>query len=247
MKKKLIGTKIFSKAEQQNFNLISSDYNPAHIFNLQKNQFGSYKPVVHGINILLVGLELYLKKNKLQMAMINCSFFKPIYLDNMVKFYNYKKKNNENYIEIKSDGLICAQINISKNEKLQNINQSEKFNYKNLKIKKMLPKINPLNLLNKTYKISFNKKKNLHDYPMVKKNLGKMFYRSMLAVSFFIGMFCPGKYAIFANLKFGINKNSKKNYLFFHIKNYNSKIRLFKIVVNGFMNIDINSFYKKIR
>ena len=82
---------------------------------------------------------------------------------------------------------------------------------------------------------------------MVKKNLGKMFYRSMLAVSFFIGMFCPGKYAIFANLKFEINKNSKKNYLFFHVKNYNSKIRLFKIVVNGFMNIDINSFYKKIR
>ena len=68
----------------------------------------------------------------------------------------------------------------------------------------------------------------------------------MFAVSFFVGMVCPGKYAIFTNLKFEIKKNEKKKYLLFYVKNYDYRISLFKIFVSGFMKMNIKSFYKHV-
>lgn len=244
MKKNLIGSKFFSKEEQKNFNINSSDYNPAHIFNLKKNQFNTHKPVVHGINILLTSLELYLQKTKIKSATIDCSFLKPIYLNKIVKFYKYKKNKNENFIEIKSNGSTCAKIFISKSEKYAEKRSLKKIKFTILKKKNRLY-TNPLNLVNKTFKINLDKKKHIQNYPSVKKNFGELFYKSMLAVSFFIGMVCPGKYAIFTSLKFKMRKNEKKKYLLFNVKHYDSRIHLFNILASGFIKIDIKSFYKK--
>jgi len=246
MKKSLLGTKFFSKEEQKNFNRNSLDYNPAHVFSLKKNQFNTRKPVVHGINILLTSLELYLKKNKIKSATIDCNFLKPVYLDKIVKFYNYKQNKNENFIEIKSDGAICVKIFISKVDKLTINNTKEKDKYSFLKKKNELYKINPINLIKKTFKIIFDKKKNTQNYPLIQKNFGELFCKSMFAVSFFVGMVCPGKYAIFTNLKFEIKKNEKKKYLLFYVKNYDYRISLFKIFVSGFMKMNIKSFYKHV-
>jgi hypothetical protein len=246
MKKNLLGTKFFSKEEQKNFNINSLDYNPAHIFNSKKNQFNTRKPVVHGINILLTSLELYLKKNKANSATIDCNFLKPVYLDKIVKFYKYKQNKNENFIEIKSDGVLCAKIFISKIDKLTKDNTKEKNEYIFLKKKNKFYKINPTNLIKKTFKITFDKKKNTRNYPLIQKNFGELFCKSMFAVSFFVGMVCPGKYAIFTNLKFEIKKNEKKKYLLFYVKNYDYRISLFKIFVSGFMKMNIKSFYKHV-
>jgi len=246
MKKSLLGTKFFSKEEQKKFSINSLDYNPAHVFSIKKNQFNTRKPVVHGINILLTSLELYLKKNKAKSVTIDCNFLKPIYLDKIVKFYKYKQNQNENFIEIKSDGVICAKIFISKVDKLTKNNIKEKNKYIFLKKKNKFYKINPINLIKKTFKISFDKKKYTQNYPLILKHFGELFCKSMFAVSFFVGMVCPGKYAIFTNLKFEIKKNDKKKYLLFYVKNYDYRISLFKIFVSGFMKMNINSFYKHV-
>ena len=64
MQRKLLGTKIFSKLDQKNFLRVSKDLNPAHTLKNNINQFKTRKPVVHGINLLICTLELFLQISK---------------------------------------------------------------------------------------------------------------------------------------------------------------------------------------
>ena len=95
MNKKLIAKKIFSINDQKLFLKLSRDYNPAHSLKKTKNQFNSTKIIVHGINILLTALELFLKFRKKKPKLMRCFFYRPIYLNDQISFFTYyenKKK-----------------------------------------------------------------------------------------------------------------------------------------------------------
>ena len=67
MEKKLLGIKVFSINEHKKFLKSSLDFNPAHRLDSKFHQFNSNKTIIHGINVLLTSLELFLKlKNENQ-------------------------------------------------------------------------------------------------------------------------------------------------------------------------------------
>lgn len=246
MCKKLIGTKLFLQKDQDIFIENSLDYNPAHVQNKKLNQFKLKKPIVHGINILLTSLEMCLSNKKIKLNYINCNFIKPVYLKEKVKFYYYKNNKNDSSVEIETKKGICAKIMIS--TLAEDMIRLKVSSLRVIKKTKKISKIDPIDFLNKTFKLNLKSKVKFHKYPLVKKYYGDIFCDSMFAASFFIGMMCPGKNAIFANLSFNLKKYKKeKKYLIFKVNKFDTRIDLFEIITKGFMKINLKSFLKKIK
>ena len=66
-----------------------------------------------------------------------------------------------------------------------------------------------------------------------------------MAISFFIGMVCPGKNAIFESIKFIFNETINKNdYMYFFVKKFDKRINIFEIITKGFIQSEIKAFYR---
>ena len=62
MKNNLIGKKQFTEKNQKDFASISCDYNPIHVDPLMARRLITGQRIVHGVNILLTGLNFLFKK-----------------------------------------------------------------------------------------------------------------------------------------------------------------------------------------
>lgn len=245
MEKKLLGIKVFSINEHKKFLKSSLDFNPAHRLDSKFHQFNSNKTVIHGINVLLTSLELFLKLKKRKPKTLRCFFLKPIHLNEKISFLLYFEKNKEICVEAKNEkNITCSKIIISyKFDKIKN-KLSEK-NVKLIKFSKKKISSNPIKYLKKKFKLNFKKKIDKGYFPIIKKNFGVNFCNSMFTTSYFIGMQCPGKNALFTNINLNLSKlNILKKYLIFYVNNYDSRIKLFTINTNGFIESNIKSFNK---
>lgn len=248
MNKKLIAKKTFSINDQKIFSKLSSDYNPAHSLKRTKNQFCSTKIIVHGINILLTVLELFLKYRKTKPKLMRCFFYRPIYLNEEMNFFVYyeNKKKSEQIIEVQnSKKNICTRFVFSEKTFHKNIRiPKKKINL--IKTTKRTSNTNPIKFLNKSFQINFSNLKILKRFKLISKNFGSNLFNALLITSYFIGMKCPGKRAIFIGIDLNlIDLNDYKKYLIFNVSNFDKKLSMFTIKTCGFINLNIKSIYKK--
>lgn len=245
MNNSLIGEKTFHKKDQIKFLKLSLDYNQAHRFN-NNNQFKSKKTVVHGVNILLSAIEFFLNSRKKKIYHLNCNFFKPVFLNENTKFYLYKD-GKDNFIEIENNKKeICVKIFLDLVKlKKKKIKLLQNKSYKIIRTKK-IKNFNPMNFLNKKFKITLLKNKKFSKFLLIERMYGNMFCDAVCAASYFIGMRCPGKKAIFTNIELdlvSVRKNLK--YLLFDVYRYDNRFRLFSINVDGFIKMKMQSILTK--
>jgi len=246
MNNSLIGEKIFYKKDQIKFLKLSLDYNQAHRFNVKKNQFKSKKTVVHGVNILLNAIEFILNVTVKKIYNINCSFFRPIFLNEKVKFYFYND-GKDSFIEVENDKKeICVKIFlVFIKSKKSNPSLLRGISNKIVRSRKNINS-SPMSFLNKKFKIKLFKNKKFLEFPRVTNIYGNILCDAICAVSYFIGMKCPGEKAIFTNIKFDLEVIRKNlNYLLFDICRYDDRFRLFSIKVDGFTKMNVQSILTK--
>ena len=245
MNNSLIGEKTFHKKDQIKFLKLSLDYNQAHRFN-KINQFKSKKTVVHGVNILLSAIEFFLNLKKKKIYHLNCNFFKPVFLNENTKFYLYKD-GKDNFIEIENyKKEICVKIflDLVKSKKKKSKLLQDK-SYKITRTKKIM-NLNPMKFLNKKFKITLLKNKKFSKFIRVERMYGNIFCDAVCAASYFIGMRCPGKKAIFTNIELNLESLRKNlKYLLFDVYHYDDRFKLFSIKVEGFMKMNMQSILTK--
>ena len=169
MKNSLIGEKIFIKKDQTNFLKLSLDYNQAHRLDFKQNQFKSKKTIVHGVNLLLYAIEFFLNHEEKKIYNINCSFLKPVFLNEKIKFYFYKN-GKDNFIEVENNKKeICAKIFLFflKSKKVKP--SISKSNISEIKRIKQYEHSDPKQYLKKKYKITLQKDKKFSIFPKTSK------------------------------------------------------------------------------
>ena len=246
MSRILIGEKLFKKKDQIEFLKSSLDYNQAHVFNKKFNQFRSKKTVVHGVNILLYAMEFLSNIEKSKIYNVSCTFLKPIFLNENTRYYFYRE-DNENFIEIENKkNVVCAKIFLMINKSIQQKKITIKRNYTKVSRSKKVSNIDPLNFLKKNFKIELLSNNKFSKFKKIKKKYGNFFCDALCAVSYFIGMKCPGQNSIFTNININLNSLNKNcSHLLFNIDHYEKKIKLFSINVEGFLKMNIKSIYLK--
>ena len=78
---RILASRVFSSADQQDFARLSSDFNPMHLDQdfARRTQVGA--PVVHGIHNLVWAANAALAAFPIKVANISARFLQPLYLD----------------------------------------------------------------------------------------------------------------------------------------------------------------------
>ena len=241
-----IGSKTFLNSDQKEFAEISKDYNKIHTDPVASRKLIFGNQIVHGVNTLMTALIFFsIRKKNIKIKNISCTFYKPIYLNKKINFY-LEEKNNEYYLHVKSGSILNSIIHINKLG--FQLNSDKK--YKNYR-KNTIKKINIKNILshdcnfnftnrfflinNKNFKIKKRYKKLLNIFSNTE-------IKDILSLSFFVGMVCPGKYALLGKIDLNFEKNKK--YIFNDIKFFLNKFdkRINRVEIN-FSNSIIGKIY----
>lgn len=108
-KRTLIGSRIFTTNDQNQFAQFSGDTNSMHLNSVYARRTIAGQCVVHGINSLMWALELFVKKAKLTPSEIDIKFLKPIFLDEKVNCFWDEETNK---LQLEYDSVIFSEISL---------------------------------------------------------------------------------------------------------------------------------------
>jgi len=250
MKNNIIGKKKFTKKNQKNFANMSCDYNPIHVDPLTARRLIPGRCIVHGINILLTGLNfLFEKKINFKFNKMKFILFNPIYIDEKVYFIR-KIKNQKLIVSIKNHSITFAEIVLEKIKqdqikksyignkypnKINKINKIKKNN-KIEKFEKLIPS-------KKNYEVNLNNFSFSKNYANTKNILNTNQFKAILSLSYFVGMVCPGLNSILSSIEINFNNNEVENKkVSFLVEKFYKGINLIKIKFSGNLYGEIKVF-----
>lgn len=226
--------KKFSNEDQFRFSELSGDYNPIHISNKLARTSIAGEVIVHGINILLTGLESLEENNLFLSNDYVAYFYKPLKLNKKV-FFNYDK--NKSLLEIIEGEELISKIFIgrkmdkfpySKVTGLVNKNNFKKPNYCS---KNEIEKINI-----KAYYSGAIKFAEIL-YPRISKKIGVGTISQIATLSEIVGMQFPGLNSLFTKCDIDLSTKYKNPKV--KIKSFNKTIGAVKIRCE-FKNLSAN-------
>ena len=210
-----IGEKTFSEEDQRLFALVSADRNPMHMDAIAARRLITGRQVVHGIHVLLVAVECWQNGNDSHPVSISCSFNNPVSVGDKVEFTQNDQQENECTIEAAVNGLLCARIILATAHADVQRKSAPDPRENELRQELCFPDslANPLDQppefhLNKKYVVKLNAADFCDKFPQSYRYLGKQSFAAISALSYFVGMICPGLHSIFSSLTLDLNRLS---------------------------------------
>jgi hypothetical protein len=247
-----IGEKTFSQEDQRLFALVSSDVNPMHMDAIAARRLMTGRQVVHGMHILITAIECWQNENNAYPVSISCSFGNPVSVGDRVIFTQHDREANAVAIEARVNGLLCSQIVItaaqetlqgrSDSDSVENTSSKEIFRFENL--------ANPLDEaaefhLDREYAVRPNSADFSIQFPQAYRYLGKERVAAISALSYFVGMICPGLHSVFSSLSLGLaGGEENEGLLTFSVRKYDARVGLFDISFQGCIHGNIKAFLR---
>ena len=245
-----IGEKSFSDEDQQLFASVSSDRNPMHMDPIAARRLMTGRQVVHGIHVLITAIEYWQNNNNAYPIAISCSFDNPVSVGDQVIFTQESRKENDVTLEARVNGLLCSQIIITTaRERIPGKSSSDSIDSepgKEICVRNSLGSPldeEPAFHLTKKYLVGLNDADFSVNFPRSYRYFGKQCFAAIPALSYFVGMICPGLHSIFSSLSFDLNHNSPSaDRLVFSIRKYDARVHLFDISFEGCIRGRLKAF-----
>jgi len=238
-KRTLIGSRIFTTNDQNQFAQFSGDTNSMHLNSVYARRTIAGQCVVHGINSLMWALELFVKKAKLTPSEIDIKFLKPIFLDEKVNCFWDEETNK---LQLEYDSVIFSEISL---EFSRRIKTSSVF----LRTKQPLQEPTEKDFTQfidcPPNKLFFRGDNLLafKMFPRLSKNYGPNICCEIALISEIIGMQAPGLHSMLlsTNIKFMENKDEPQ----FSIKDIHKKFKVLKIEIKASsLTAEVNAFVR---
>ena len=249
---RLIGQKAFTEEDQRFFAQASGDCNPMHVNPIAARRLITGKQVVHGIHVLLTGLEYWQKESDLFWRSISCTFSSPISVGDNVLFTQKSRRAREAVIDASVNGLVCARIVIGPGPKDDenrpgftqggNARSGDEILIDRLS--------DPLDKpaddhRNKRYLVNLSEPNLSTEFPRSYHYLGSQRMAAILSLSHFVGMVCPGLHSIFSAVELDLGEEPRETTaLYFSVKDYDERFHLFRIAVSGCISGSIDAFLR---
>lgn len=197
-------TKVFSFKDQQNFAALSGDFNPLHLNDIfaRRSMFGEV--IVHGINIVLSALDMWLGEYKTSVSLsdIEISFPKAVKLEEptIISWINSSEEHFE--IRVSQNSQLCAKIKLHQNTK-GSFKTTKSF-MGNVTFPDVSPSnrsINDVVGLSGTLEIAADYNRLKDTYPSVYTFLSKYQTCVLVSTTRLVGMNCPGLNSLFSGLQ----------------------------------------------
>ena len=248
-----IGEKTFSCEEQRVFAQVSRDCNPMHVDPVAARRLMTGRQVVHGIHILLSALEFWQNDTASPPLSIACSFSNPLSVGEPLVFRQFCEADNTSTVEASVNGLLCASITLATARE-----QAPTQAWSSLDeatpggnictIGKLAQPLDEAaeSHVGKQYALGLDDADLSALFPNSLRYLGKEGVASTLALSFFVGMVCPGLHSVFSSLKIDLHVDEalRDDHLRFRVLKYDDRFRLFDIAFRGCIQGVIKAFLR---
>lgn len=210
------------------FATFTGDKNPIHVSKIIARRLVFGRRIVHGIHVLLLALESYYQFYNQNIACIKFKFIKPIFINVELKFILLEK-----YIYIKSiDDEILTTIEVIISDNDESFNDYH-LNIKNHFSEPVIFDLSKIKFHNKSdFIVSGNPDLAKALFPTLFFKYGIGVVSEIGALSFLVGMKCPGMNSLFGGGIINIQLQVDKPY--YSIVNYYNKFNLLKIQYAGF-------------
>ena len=235
-----IGEKIFTGEDQELFAEISRDRNPMHMDPIAARRLITGHQVVHGIHIMLTAIEYWQNEKAAYPGTITCSFNNPVSLGEKIVFTQTAEADGELTIEATVNGLLCTSLTFSPMlEDKPTSTGSEQVTTGSCDDIFISTSLLPLNEapefhLGKRYALKLNNTDYSIHFPKCHRYFGKQGFASMAALSYIVGMACPGLHSMFSSLTIALQTATVgEDALRFSVLKYDPRFRLFEIGFSG--------------
>ncbi|MEO9384751.1 SDR family NAD(P)-dependent oxidoreductase [Chromobacterium phragmitis] len=247
---KFLGSKLFGEQEQSSFAAISLDVNPMHVDKEYARRLITGHRVVHGIHILLHALEFFFHTGAYCVVDISCTFKNPLSVGETAEFFEVDHQTDQCLIEVRCGGLLCAAISLGLHEDDGNtklpascLSTTPKISETTRYSPSTPLELSPSVYLNKWISVPLSGQGLESCFPLVVQHLKSKHAAGLCALSFFVGMICPGLHSLFGSLKVKIERADEgSNDLHFSVKKYHERFGLVDIAVAGCLSGKIEAF-----
>lgn len=247
-----IGTRVFQNEDQVLFAQISHDFNPMHVDPVAARRLISGQQVVHGIHLLLSALEFWLPNLASPLKMVTCNFKNPVSVGDRVHFNQTDIDTNQSMVEGTVNGLVCLIVTLScssKNSATAVANAKSGYATTNLQNSLLLETLRkpfdegPDFHRGRRYTIPLNSSGHAANFPRSFILLGKARLSATIALSYIVGMVCPGLHSVFSSTYIELETDAKNtDSLYLSIGKYDHRFRLFDLTFDGPIRGTIKAF-----
>jgi acyl dehydratase len=249
-----IGDRTFTEEDQLFFARASGDINPMHVSATAARRLITGKLVVHGIHILMSAIECWQNDGDVAPISIRCSFDNPVSVGDRVLFTQRCRRDREFVVEATVNSLVCARVMISLEQRKRRSPSAETVEVVEVGgVEHAIdPHRGPLDETparhrNITYLVRLGHADLSEAFPRSCHYFGGRRVAAMLALSFFVGMVCPGLHSIFSSLDLDLGSDSGLgDSLAFQVDSYDDRFRLFDISVAGSIAGSIGAFLRPV-
>ena len=247
-----IGSKRFSTQDQELFASLSFDRNPMHMDPVAARRLLTGRPVVHGIHVLLTALEYWVNEQALTPTFLDCAFNNAINIEDIVAFKQRNRGDGLFVVEASVNGLLCAKLRItaSKSESPPRgpiVRADPSAAGGDSFVERVATPLDepPAHHLNQRYLVPVDAV-NLDAYfPHACHHLGSPRTAGLLALSYFVGMVCPGLNSIFSTVSLKLDESTPDTEsIRFSVDQYDERFRLFHVSLEGILCGHLTAFLR---
>jgi NAD(P)-dependent dehydrogenase (short-subunit alcohol dehydrogenase family) len=210
------------------------------------------KQIVHGIHVLLTGIEYWQNDSDLLPVSVSCTFNNPISVEDNVLFSQRCRRGQEFVIEATVSELVCARIVIASSPTKDKTRLSLALGENACSADEiMIDRLSdPLDEAadahgNRVYVIKLGEADFSRQFPRSYRYFGQRRIAAILSLSYFVGMVCPGLHSIFSTVDLNLNLSEEidgNNCLAFSVEKYDERFHLFNIALRGCIDGSIIAF-----
>jgi len=197
----LLGEMVFRPEDQAQFARISGDFNRMHIDAVAARRLITGKAVVHGIHLLLQALEFAMQHSPFAPKSVACTFNNPVSVGDNAQFILAKGSESQLKIAVIVNELVCATVILDRNDSLpgrQSVPSALGEDKSAVAVPIDLP---PSAHVGRSYRIGLQGRRGGGAFLSVAQHMSHDYVASLCALSYFVGMVCPGLHSIFSSLK----------------------------------------------
>jgi NADP-dependent 3-hydroxy acid dehydrogenase YdfG len=193
--------------------------------------------------LLLQALEFAMQHSPFAPKSVACTFNNPVSVGDNAQFILAKGSESQLKIAVIVNELVCATVILDRNDSLpgrQSVPSALGEDKSAVAVPIDLP---PSAHVGRSYRIGLQGRRGGGAFLSVAQHMSHDYVASLCALSYFVGMVCPGLHSIFSSLKVWTAGGALRD-LSFSVLSYDERFQIFNIAVQGALLGEVRAFQR---